>query len=1034
MKKIASILGFIIITGVFSGVLFAASVPQDAAKQVAVNWINEMLKKDYTLDSISEVFIETENSQKVYYVFNFVPEGWIIISADDVAFPVIGYSGKGSYSSVDKPPAFNNWMNKIKKEIKSVIGKQLQSRPATRNAWSRFNMRPYDFKEKSKRSILSDPIPPTYPQVGPLVQTTWSQRQYYNTACPADDGGYDGHVVTGCVATAMAQIMRYHGYPDMGVGSHSYDHQTYGVLSADFGLTDYNWAAIPAAGSIQVYNNTVATLLYHCGVSVEMNYGPGSSSASTVDAVDALRNYFKYDESISYQEKINYPDEQWRSLLKAEMDAGGPIIYSGEGSGGHAFICDGYDSATPTLFHFNWGWGGYNDGYFSLNALTPGDHNYTNEQEGIFGIKPATIPNLIFPYFGGFEGGSIPGEWVTSGNHAVISTADAHSGTHSLLLGEPSVTDTGTYLAILKINVPAGGAALSFWVKRGSDFESPYNKQSALIKAQFGTSALHTIFEGDFHDSGWQLFSVDLSVWKGEVVKLYFEQKRSDTINNQWIYIDDVEITESPIADFKAERIEWFANLPLKFTNLSVNAQSYSWIFTNGIPPSSTVPNPTVSYAIPGTYSVTLVATNGSGSDTKTRTDYITIFPEPSIPYSNDFNTDGGGFYAYVLSGSGGKWEWGSCSSNNFNGNYATIEGAGSWATVLNGNHGFDTRYALESPPFSLADKNGTYYLQFQYRAVCGTGAGMHIDYSKDGGSTWNLLGNVNDPNASSWYNEPSLQGLDNQPGWSQSSFTVFNPLYKINFLIGESDIRFRFIFGAGNSASDGFQVDRFRITAVELTYPYTEGFEGGNIPNLWETSGAYCNISTADAHSGTHSLLLSGPSVQDSGDYIASLKINVPANAAALSFWVKRGYDPSPSQYNQQYASIESEFGATVLHTFFDGDYNDTEWQKFDVDLSNWNNDVVILHFKQKMQSTSYKQWMYIDDIQIAETPAPVPKGDVNGDGNVTLADVIIALKVACGVSTGSVNIKIAADVNGDAKIGLEEVIYILQDVANLK
>jgi hypothetical protein len=219
--------------------------------------------------------------------------------------------------------------------------------------------------------------------VSPLVQTKWDQSPYYNNLCPYDNSKGE-RTVTGCVATAMAQVMNYWEYPKKGTGFHSYNHSKYGTLNANFGSTTYDWANMPnelTSSSSTVQKNAVATLMYHCGVSVDMDYNVSSEGGSGAYVISsrspvthcteyALKTYFGYKTSIQGVQKADYTTTNWKNLLKAELDASRPIVYAGFGDGGHCFVCDGYDN--NDYFHFNWGWGGLYDGYFALNALIPG--------------------------------------------------------------------------------------------------------------------------------------------------------------------------------------------------------------------------------------------------------------------------------------------------------------------------------------------------------------------------------------------------------------------------------------------------------------------------------------------------------------------------------------------------------------------------------------------------------------------------------------------------------------------------------------
>jgi hypothetical protein len=203
-----------------------------------------------------------------------------------------------------------------------------------------------------------------------------------------------GHAEVGCVAVAMAQIMRYWGYPTTGWGTHSYSNAG-STFSADFGNTTYDWEHMPDSlteNSSEAEIEAVATLLYHCGVSLEMRYGPNGSLANTGDAINALRRYFNYTRQIHKEKKSDYSNEEWSSLLMNSLDLSRPIQYVGYGSAGHSFVCDGYDS--NGLFHFNWGWGTAN-GFFALGNLNPLGYNFSNDNFALFDIIPQYEPCVV---------------------------------------------------------------------------------------------------------------------------------------------------------------------------------------------------------------------------------------------------------------------------------------------------------------------------------------------------------------------------------------------------------------------------------------------------------------------------------------------------------------------------------------------------------------------------------------------------------------------------------------------------------------
>jgi len=199
--------------------------------------------------------------------------------------------------------------------------------------------------------------------------------------CPVDAGGPGGRVWAGCVAVCMAQVMKYWNYPNYGSGQHSYESYPYGTQSANFAETYYDWGSMP--NSLSSGNIAVATLMYHCGVAVNMHYAPDGSGAFMGSAASALINYFDYAPDVQLVSKYSYSETAWDSVLKTELDLGRPISYAG---GSHAFNIDGYQG--DNHYHLNWGWGGSYNGYFYLTALNPGGYNFTSGQQAIIHIRP----------------------------------------------------------------------------------------------------------------------------------------------------------------------------------------------------------------------------------------------------------------------------------------------------------------------------------------------------------------------------------------------------------------------------------------------------------------------------------------------------------------------------------------------------------------------------------------------------------------------------------------------------------------------
>jgi len=351
-KKLLVLFSFLI--AAFSG--SADEVNQSTAAQTGLNfWASKAATVKET-PAILKSYTITDQNAPVYYVFDIYPEGFVIVAAEDAVKPILAYSFEGFYQADNQSPAFSGWMQQYTQFINSCRSEQRKAEKSVADAWALYSSPVSPDTKAGTKAVL------------PLVTTRWDQGTYYNYSCPAHASGPDGHCVTGCVATAMAQVMKYWNYPESGFGSHSYEHPFYGTLAVDFSAATYNWA-----GMTNTANSTskvpISLLMYHCGVSVEMNYSPASSGSYTELAKDALKNYYHYRSTIALLEKNDYTWVEWRQIIMDNLDDGKPLIYSGSGSGGgHAWVCDGYQDTSN--FHMNWGWGGYNNAYFDLDNLT----------------------------------------------------------------------------------------------------------------------------------------------------------------------------------------------------------------------------------------------------------------------------------------------------------------------------------------------------------------------------------------------------------------------------------------------------------------------------------------------------------------------------------------------------------------------------------------------------------------------------------------------------------------------------------------
>lgn len=415
MKKIL----FGLMALLVSMTLFAERITPDDAALVANNFMNVAsasgAKKAVPQKKMVRKATAEEN---LFYVYeNANGEGWVIVAANDAVTPVLAYSETGHFRTDNLPVNVKSWMGKYNKFIEKIEADGVEASEEATEQWK--NLR------KAPRAVQATVV------VGPLIKTTWDQDDPYWNLCP---GSGSSKAYTGCVATAMAQVMKFWEWPVQGTGSHEYQpldpnsdtgakSKRYGVQSADFGSTTYDWANMLdkyTSGATSAQKTAVATLMFHCGVATEMMYGndaDGGSGAYTVNygdwetnafpcAQNAFHEFFGYKkdgltgymrdgsiyEGVTYYKK--WSDADWTAMIKEELDKRHPIMYGGAGSGGgHSFICDGYNDAD--YFHFNWGWSGENDGYYLLSKLKPGSggagggsYDFSEDQDVIIGIVP----------------------------------------------------------------------------------------------------------------------------------------------------------------------------------------------------------------------------------------------------------------------------------------------------------------------------------------------------------------------------------------------------------------------------------------------------------------------------------------------------------------------------------------------------------------------------------------------------------------------------------------------------------------------
>lgn len=316
-----------------------------------------------------------------FHIFNVGDQqGFVIVAADDRATPVLGYSDCGSFDWNQAPDNLVAWM-KINAEYVNRCRSNASTAPQVMHAGT----------------PVGEPL---------LNQIEWGQGEPYNLACPTYfDGSVQKNYYVGCVATASTQIMKYYNYPAKGKGTKSYTSNNK-TLTADFGNTTYDWANIlnsyDGVTPTEEQKQAIATLSAHFGIAVEMEYMKEGSGAMSSLVPTALKDYFGYAASTTLRKRTFYSTDEWMRIIKAEIDAKRPVYYaatSEDRMGGHAFVCDGYD--TEDFVHINWGWYGRYNGYFIINHLEPsqvgeggGSGSYNIDQEIVTGIQPASAGSI----------------------------------------------------------------------------------------------------------------------------------------------------------------------------------------------------------------------------------------------------------------------------------------------------------------------------------------------------------------------------------------------------------------------------------------------------------------------------------------------------------------------------------------------------------------------------------------------------------------------------------------------------------------
>lgn len=338
-------------------------------------------------DLLKSASTRSVSDEPAFYVYNHGQSAYVIVSGDDRMKPVLGYSDKGAFVTDNLPSNIQGWLESYNAVYTALAdGEQAIKEPRLLT-----------------RAVFPETVTPM------LGDINWNQDAPYNNACPLVQGNRS---VTGCVATAMAMILKYHNFPVKGKGTYSYKTSLGIECSFDYGNTTFSWdKMLPqyVSGSYTTEQaNAVAELMYACGVAVDMEYSPSSSGAYSFKVGQALIDYFGYDGNLGYVYRQYFTSEEWMNMIKKELSEGRPVLYNGASKDvGHEFVFDGYDA--QDMVHVNWGWGGSNNGYFevvSLDPSSPGIGGGTNlgggfiyQQGMLIGLEPPTASSSYTSHF-----------------------------------------------------------------------------------------------------------------------------------------------------------------------------------------------------------------------------------------------------------------------------------------------------------------------------------------------------------------------------------------------------------------------------------------------------------------------------------------------------------------------------------------------------------------------------------------------------------------------------------------------------------
>lgn len=804
MKKIVLSIVFM----AFGLMAWAKPVDSGTARQVAFNFWN--LHRDMNVAALTQPMTQLACPFDGMYIFAAPEGGFVIVAADDRVEPILGYSFS-SPANEELNPEVRYWLGTYQDQIEFLRENNLSA--AANPQWADY------------LSAFSTDTPQPLTAVPTLLSTTWDQSPYYNKFCPYDSTR-NARTVAGCVATAVAQVMKYWNHPAQGTGSHSYTQSPFGTLSANFGTTTYNWAQMPNAlgtTSTTTQDNAVATLMYHVGVAIEMDYGVDASGAqltnygysysSVPSPQDALPMYFGYADNIQakYRSRSNISDATWKNYVKGELDASRPVLYAGyDSEGGHCFVCDGYNSA-ETQFHFNWGWSGAYDGYYTLAALSPGGggtggnatYTFNDDQQILLGVQPAGyIPTVsdTLSYCGnnryyssiGTSGGPmywgimIPSSQLTGRNYLKSVLLYVHeAGNYTLKIYAGGTTTPGTLTHTQTFQ--CANADTTHWKEVFLNTLYSIDATQNLWITLYANGLQHPAAACTYtYESNSDWASTDGSSWS-------HLQELSSTLNYSWLLkaVTSANIPEVPPSVSISGPSRLTVGSAATFT-ATASSGTVTWSMPGATPATASGTTATFTYNTPGTYTVTATATNSSGSHSASQ--MVTVVTNDNPACTDTISYCGNREYSSSVGTSGGPMYWGiTLTAAQLSGHthlksvMLYVREAGDYTlTVYAGGSGNNPGTAVHSQVCSInPDSEGwievvlntnfaipegqnlwiTFYAEgLQHpAATCAYTGDPNSDWASTDGSSWDHLQNLSSSLTYSWLIKAvTLTGNDN--------------------------------------------------------------------------------------------------------------------------------------------------------------------------------------------------------------------------------------------------------------------------------